>query len=154
MSEQYIFFGTVFDVDKALELVANKEVEDISVEQVQKLAPQIISHYKDPDGNIVDDLKPGMTGSLHMGTYIENKQWALEHADLEKPVIWFHSPNFSMLIDGYHRLYRAWKEKRPLKVKVISTQEEAKMIVVDWVSKVSPVIRWFKKEEVTCPVGN
>ena len=154
MPEHYNFLGNTFDIDKAIEIAADKEVELITVEQVQQIAPQLIFHYKDPEGNIIEDIKPGMKYSMSLGTSVEDKKWALEHADLEKPVIWFSSPNLSILIDGYHRLYRAWKQKKPLKCRVIKTKEEAKEIIVDWISLENPVNRWFKKEEVTCHAGN
>jgi len=148
MNEVYCFLGTEFDIDKAKELVKDKKIETLSIEQVQKLAPQLISHLVNTEtGELVEweDQKLGVSYNVHMGTSIQDKDWALKNANLDNPVIWFNAPQFSMLIDGYHRLYRAWKEKKELKVQVIDKRKEAKEIITSWIVKSHPVNRFFKK---------
>lgn len=145
--ERYTFLGNVFDIDRAKELVRGKPVEVIGVGKVRELALQLISHLKDSSGNIIEDNAPrkdGVKYSITFGTSVRNTKWALKHADLDCPVIWFHSPELSVLIDGYHRLYRAWKEGKGLKVQFIDTEREARKVLVDWVAKKCPVKQWFR----------
>ena len=134
LGEKYSFLGTIFDIDKAITILKDKPVDDISAEQVQKLAPQLISNLSDEH--------------IILGTPVNDKDWALKNADLNRPVIWFSSPNFSMLIDGYHRMYRAYKENKGLKVQVIDNKQDAKLVVIDWRTKTNPITRWFKKDEI------
>lgn len=115
MKETYTFISTIYDVSKAKEIVKNKVCEEMTASEIQNIAPQIISNL--------------IKGKLIMGTSVQDTEWALKNANLDEPVIWYQSPNFSMLIDGYHRMYKAYHENKGLKVQLIDTYEESIQIV-------------------------
>lgn len=58
---------------------------------------------------------------------------SLTEEDLLTPGIWIFDKtkdeNFSLLIDGWHRAYRCWKEKKEFKVLVIDNQDLIRKII-------------------------
>jgi len=111
-----------FDVASGLKIARTLPVQTMPFENVSDCAEKWLAHKKG--------------GKLVLGVSI-NEEWALKNADLSKPVLLLYcSPRWSFLIDGNHRLYRAWQEHKPLLFKAIEKRKDIERIaqgfLPDW----------------------
>lgn len=123
--EQWFHFGPwVFNIDAAHILLADAPRDTHDLDVTTWATAYGLTHLDDPDRTAVNLIGPvpGAVDRLHaMST------------DLTRPVILGQvsvngSPPAALLIDGVHRLYRAWREAVPRLPAYLLTAEETLQI--------------------------
>ncbi|MBM0238797.1 hypothetical protein JNW88_19615 [Micromonospora sp. ATA32] len=122
---QWFHFGPwVFSIDAAEALIATTPRETHSLDVPTWAAAYGLSHLDDPHQRTVSLIGP--TSTALDRTYVLT-------TDLTKPLIVGQlsingHPPAPLLIDGTHRLYRAWRERVPRLPAYLLTVEETRQI--------------------------
>jgi hypothetical protein len=104
--EQRYYFGPwAFSIDEAQKLIADRPREPHSLDVAAWANAYGLTHIDDPDTHTVNFIGPTREGL--------NREYAMG-TDLTQPVIVAtleaNGEPTPLLIDGAHRLYRAWRE--------------------------------------------
>lgn len=126
MYETFEFMGHRFDINKALELIETNAIKynKSSLNNYEEWAKSILAVdcYE-----LVNNEYVRKEGRCPLFRYDPNVAMKLPAEVLDKPMIMVKDPKGNhLLIDGYHRLFRAFADKRVPEVIIISDKKAIK----------------------------
>ncbi len=127
-THQWFHFGPwVFSVDAALALIAATPRDTRPLDVATWAQAYGLTHLDNPDSSTIGLIGPARDGL--------DRAYAMT-TDLTKPVIVAQllisgQPSSPLLIDGTHRLYRAWREGVPQLPAYLLTDEETRQVQRD-----------------------
>ncbi len=126
--EQVFTFGTTqYDIDKADSIISEEDVElrDIPLDTLPKL------RYN----------------------FVLKTEKGIQDADITKPVIIATTEKGLLLIDGHHRVERAIRDKKPIKVYILN-ESQSKSVQLGVEEKVETKIKDDAKPTIETPAGS
>lgn len=133
-TEVFNFFTRTYDIAKAWKMIqANPDKYKAPNGSFYTFDPADIADWfayiSDEDN---ERLNRGETISIKMGVHIKPEHaMSLTDEELDEPGIWVQeSPEFSILIDGWHRAFANYKKgKKEMKIWVIKDPKDIKKIL-------------------------
>lgn len=120
--ESYTFMGHRFDITKALELIEQGKIKfeltELDSESVKQWATYLLGADK---YNCIDGKYQRNDKCVSMFRFEPDKAMQLPDEATKKPVLMIrYNKEDHMLIDGHHRLFKAYMDKTELPVIIVS----------------------------------
>jgi hypothetical protein len=126
--EQFRWFSAIFDVAKAQKILEESPREPHTI-KVDNWAPVLITHAKDEKGEPIRGPVPEGEDAVIPLVNVHIDWDHVKDVQLDKPGIIMPFNGTLLLIDGHHRLAKAWQEHVPDFQVCLLTEKEARSIL-------------------------